>query len=112
MKQQADTLIVGARLSGCAGRPEAANSRGQTICSIGKNIEPGGLTRSISLGDAHFDHTGHFLHLAKWKSPAAPPTPVKTTRYRSTSLVFWSYILNVMLLSVPARESRTPSHSL
>jgi protoporphyrinogen oxidase len=71
-KKNTDILIAGAGIAGCAAANEL-QSNGIDYLLVEKNIEPGGLTRSISLGDAHFDYTGHFLNLARFKSPAALP---------------------------------------
>jgi len=63
---------LGAGISGCAAAQEL-QARGVDYLLLEKNVEPGGLTRSIDLGEAHFDYTGHFLHLARWKSPKEIP---------------------------------------
>lgn len=72
IKKKTDIAIIGAGISGCAAAQELqANGIGYLL--LEKNVEPGGLTRSISVGDAHFDYTGHYLHLSKCKSPAELP---------------------------------------
>lgn len=71
-KKKADILIAGAGIAGCAAAQEL-QSKGIEYLLVEKHVDPGGLTRSISIGDAHFDYTGHFLHLVKCKSPAALP---------------------------------------
>ena len=68
--KKTDILIAGAGIAGCAAANEL-KFKGIDYLLVEKNIDPGGLTRSISLGDAHFDYTGHFLNLARFKSPAA-----------------------------------------
>ncbi|MGA1839718.1 MAG: protoporphyrinogen/coproporphyrinogen oxidase [bacterium] len=70
--QKTDILIAGAGIAGCAAANEL-QARGIDYLLVEKNVEPGGLTRSISVGDANFDYTGHFLNLARVKSPAALP---------------------------------------
>jgi protoporphyrinogen oxidase len=72
MKTKSDVLIIGAGISGCAAAQEL-QAKGIDFLLLEKNAEAGGLTRSISLGDAHFDYTGHFLHLARSASPAKIP---------------------------------------
>lgn len=72
MKKKTDIAIIGAGISGCAAAQELQAS-GIDYLLLEKNVEPGGLTRSISIGDAHFDYTGHYLHLSKCKSPAELP---------------------------------------
>ncbi|MFA6055769.1 MAG: FAD-dependent oxidoreductase [Thermodesulfovibrionales bacterium] len=72
MKEKTDVLIIGAGVSGCASA-QALQARGIKYLLLEKNAEPGGLTRSISLGDASFDYTGHYLHLSRWSSPSQIP---------------------------------------
>ena len=72
MKFRTDTLIIGAGISGCAAAQEL-QSEGIDYFLLEKNIVPGGLCRSISIGDAHFDYAGHYLHLARYKSPSQIP---------------------------------------
>ena len=70
--QKTDILVAGAGIAGCAAANEL-QAGGIDYLLVEKNSEPGGLTRSINLGDACFDYTGHFLNLARFKSPAALP---------------------------------------
>ncbi len=72
MKKKTDVIIIGAGISGCAAAQEL-QANGIDYLLLEKNVEPGGLTRSISVGDAHFDYTGHYLHLSKYESPAKIP---------------------------------------
>ena len=72
MKKKTDIAIIGAGVSGCAAAQEL-QANGIDYLLLEQNIEPGGLTRSISIGDAHFDYTGHYLHLSKCESPAELP---------------------------------------
>jgi len=72
LKKKAAILVAGAGIAGCAAAQEL-QSQGLDYLLLEKNVEPGGLTRSISIGEAHFDYTGHFMHLAQCKSPAAIP---------------------------------------
>lgn len=67
-----DVLVAGAGISGCAAA-QKLQSKGEDYLIVDKNVEPGGLTRSISIGDTMFDYTGHFLHLSKWKTPSEIP---------------------------------------
>ncbi len=67
-----DVLVIGAGITGCAAAHEL-QARGIDYLLIEKNTQPGGLSRSISLGDAQFDYTGHFLHLQRYDTPAAIP---------------------------------------
>ncbi|MGA1865778.1 MAG: protoporphyrinogen/coproporphyrinogen oxidase [bacterium] len=71
-KKKTDILIAGAGIAGCAAANEL-QANGIDYLLVEKNIEPGGLTRSISIDDAYFDYTGHFLNLARFKSPASLP---------------------------------------
>jgi len=72
MNKKADIVIIGAGISGCAAAQEL-QANGIDYLLLEKNVEPGGLTRSINVGDAHFDYTGHYLHLARCKNPANLP---------------------------------------
>lgn len=67
-----DVLVVGAGITGCSAAHEL-QSKGIDYLLLEKNLEPGGLSRSISLGDAQFDYTGHFLHLQHYSTPSAIP---------------------------------------
>jgi protoporphyrinogen oxidase len=70
--QKTDVLIIGGGISGCAAAQEL-RANGIDYLLLEKNVVLGGLTRSISLGDAHFDYTGHFLHLSRCNSPEEIP---------------------------------------
>ena len=59
-------------MAGCAAA-QTLQACGKDYLLLEKHVDPGGLTRSISLGDACFDYTGHFMHLARCESPAALP---------------------------------------
>ena len=72
MKEQTEIAIIGAGISGCAAAQQLQAS-GIDYVLLEKNVEAGGLTRSINVGSAHFDYTGHFLHLARYKDPADIP---------------------------------------
>lgn len=72
LPRQTSTVIIGGGIAGCAAAQEL-QARGIEYLLLEKNVEPGGLCRSISVGDGHFDYTGHYLHLARWRSPAAIP---------------------------------------
>ena len=72
IKKKTNILVAGAGLAGCAAAQELQKNRIDYLL-LEKNVDPGGLTRSISVGDAHFDYTGHFMHLGKCKSPAQLP---------------------------------------
>ena len=72
IRDKTDVLIAGAGIAGCAAA-QFLQANGMDYLLVEKNVEPGGLTRSISIGEAHFDYTGHFMHLASCKSPAAIP---------------------------------------
>ena len=71
-KSKTDILVLGAGISGCAAAQEL-QAKGADYLLLEKNAEPGGLTRSINVGEGHFDYTGHFLHLARCQSPAEIP---------------------------------------
>ncbi len=72
MKEKADIVIIGAGISGCAAAQEL-QSQGADYLLLERNPEPGGLTRSFSVGEGHFDYTGHFLHLSRCATPADLP---------------------------------------
>ena len=56
LKNKADIIIIGAGISGCSSSQQLqANNRDYLL--LEKNAEPGGLTRSISIGDTIFDYT-------------------------------------------------------
>ena len=65
-------LVVGAGITGCAAAHKL-QSDGISYTLIERNVCPGGLSRSISLGDGHFDYTGHFLHLQHYATPSDIP---------------------------------------
>ncbi len=66
-------IIVGAGVAGCAAAGELQALGAPTPLLLEAQPEPGGLVRSIGVGEAVFDYTGHFLHLARASSPAALP---------------------------------------
>ncbi|MGA1794982.1 MAG: protoporphyrinogen/coproporphyrinogen oxidase [bacterium] len=70
--RKTDILVAGAGIAGCAAS-QAFQAAGADYLLLERNVEPGGLTRSISIGEAQFDYTGHFMHLARCSSPAALP---------------------------------------
>lgn len=72
IKGQPKVLVLGAGIAGCAASQALQRDRKEYLL-IEKHVAPGGLTRSISVGDAHFDYTGHFLHLTTCKTPSAIP---------------------------------------
>jgi protoporphyrinogen oxidase len=72
LRRKTETLIIGAGVTGCAAAQELQAS-GRDYLLLEKNAEPGGLTRSISLGEAQFDYTGHFVHLRRCRTPAEIP---------------------------------------
>ena len=82
--QKTDVLVIGGGISGCAAAQEL-QANGIDYLLLEKNVELGGLTRSISLGDAHFDYTGHFLHLNRVNSPEEIP-------YAKQSNQDWQFI--------------------
>lgn len=65
-------MIIGAGISGCAAAQELQKN-GIDYLLLEKNVDPGGITRSFSIGEAHFDYTGHFLSLNRCKNPAELP---------------------------------------
>ena len=67
-----DVLIAGAGIAGCAAA-QFLQANGMDYLLVEKNVDPGGLTRSITIGEAHFDYTGHFMHLSRCKTPAGIP---------------------------------------
>jgi len=67
-----DVVIIGGGISGCAAA-QALQSAGADYLLIEKNVEPGGLTRSINIAEAVFDYTGHYLHLARCSNPGEIP---------------------------------------
>jgi len=72
MRKEEDVVIIGAGISGCAAA-QALQEHEVSYSLLEKNVEPGGLTRSISVGDASFDYTGHYLHLIRCNSPEDIP---------------------------------------
>jgi len=72
LKDKTHVLIAGAGIAGCAAA-QMLQDKGIDYLLVERNVEPGGLTRSISIGGAHFDYTGHFMHLARCKTPAEIP---------------------------------------
>ncbi len=72
MDEHKDVLILGAGIAGCAAAQEF-QARNEGYILLEKNSDPGGLTRSISLGEALFDYTGHYLSLNTCRTPADLP---------------------------------------
>jgi len=72
MKKFINNLILGAGISGCAAG-QLFKKHQKDYLLLEKNPSPGGLTRSIYLGNTVFDYTGHFLHLSYWDSPSQIP---------------------------------------
>lgn len=68
-----DFIIIGAGVAGCAAARELQAAGAPAPILLEAAPEPGGLVRSINVGEAVFDYTGHFLHLARSASPAAIP---------------------------------------
>jgi len=92
-------IIVGAGVAGCAAARElqASGIPAQLLEAL---PEPGGLVRSIHVGEAVFDYTGHFLHLARSSSPAALPHAGQDDR--NWSLVERESIVYLAGRAVPA----------
>lgn len=67
-----DNIILGAGISGCSAGQIFHEDKSNYLI-LEKNPSIGGLTRSIYLGEAVFDYTGHFLHLTHWDNPAQIP---------------------------------------
>jgi protoporphyrinogen oxidase len=60
-------IVVGAGVSGLAAAGELSR-RGLKYKIIERCPEVGGLTRTVKVDKFKFDYTGHFLHLAKYRS--------------------------------------------
>jgi protoporphyrinogen oxidase len=60
-------LILGAGVSGLAAA-RRLQDRGMPFALLEKCPTPGGLTRTVTAGNFRFDYSGHFLHLAHFKS--------------------------------------------
>lgn len=65
-------VVLGGGLSGLMAA-RALRQRGIEGLVLEQCPTPGGLTRTINVGDYCFDYTGHFLHLAHFASPGAIP---------------------------------------
>lgn len=67
-----DALVIGGGIAGCAAAKQLQTD-GINYLLLEKNPELGGLTRSTTVGEAIFDYTGHFLHLARHDTPSLIP---------------------------------------
>ena len=66
--QKKDFIILGGGISGLTAA-RALQDAGRESIILESCPSAGGLTRSIKVDDFCFDYTGHFLHLARFKSP-------------------------------------------
>jgi protoporphyrinogen oxidase len=71
-KQKKDYIILGGGISGLTAA-RALKDAGHESIVLESSLSAGGLTRSIKADDFCFDYTGHFLHLARFKSPQDIP---------------------------------------
>ena len=65
-------IILGGGISGLTAA-RALKDAGCESVVLESCPSAGGLTRSIKADDFCFDYTGHFLHLARFKSPEDIP---------------------------------------
>jgi protoporphyrinogen oxidase len=65
-------VVLGAGITGLTAA-RALKEAGQTGTILEACPAAGGLTRTIKVNEFCFDYTGHFLHLARFESPAAIP---------------------------------------
>ena len=70
--QKKDFIILGGGISGLTAA-RALKDAGCESVVLESCPSAGGLTRSIKVDDFCFDYTGHFLHLARFKSPEDIP---------------------------------------
>jgi protoporphyrinogen oxidase len=63
---------LGAGISGLSAA-RALMRRGYDPLVLEACPSPGGLSRSVKLGEFTFDYTGHLLHLARFRTPSAVP---------------------------------------
>lgn len=70
--QDSRILVLGGGISGLAAAREL-QARGFEPLVIEACPSLGGLTRTVHVDDFCFDYTGHFLHLAQHRTPAALP---------------------------------------
>ena len=70
--QKKDFIILGGGISGLTAA-RALQDAGHKSVVLESCPSAGGLTRSIKVDDFCFDYTGHFLHLARFKSPQDIP---------------------------------------
>src|SRR5580704_7242922 len=66
------TIVLGGGISGLSAA-RAIRELGHEGLVLEQCPTVGGLTRTVEVGDFCFDYTGHFLHLARYKSPADIP---------------------------------------
>jgi len=64
--------VLGGGLSGLAAACALEEAHADYIL-FERRPELGGFTRTAKVGDFCFDYTGHFLHLARYSSPARVP---------------------------------------
>jgi protoporphyrinogen oxidase len=65
-------LILGGGISGLTAA-QTVRALGQDYLVLEQCPTPGGLTRTIEVGEFLFDYTGHFLHLCRYQTPGAIP---------------------------------------
>lgn len=65
-------IILGGGISGLAAAQEA-RALGAEPLILEAAPGPGGLTRSVHIGEFSFDYTGHLLHLARCSRPSEVP---------------------------------------
>lgn len=58
-----DVLVLGAGLTGLSVAHHLRAAGHERVTVFEKESEPGGLVRTLRVGDYRFDYTGHFLHL-------------------------------------------------
>ncbi len=70
--QKKDVIVLGGGISGLTAA-RALLTAGCESVVLEASPSAGGLTRSIHVDDFCFDYTGHFLHLARFPTPADIP---------------------------------------
>ncbi len=66
------TLILGGGISGLMAA-RVLHEEKKDYVLLERCPSPGGLTRTVELGEFCFDYTGHFLHLSRYPTPADIP---------------------------------------
>ncbi|MFL6302184.1 MAG: protoporphyrinogen/coproporphyrinogen oxidase [Candidatus Sulfotelmatobacter sp.] len=70
--QNGNAIVLGGGISGLTAA-RALQEEGCSFVLLERCPTPGGLTRTVEVGEFCFDYTGHFLHLDRYAAPEEIP---------------------------------------